>query len=87
MTRQDIRNLARLLAEDLLQDIERIIEEKVKATTDELIPLAMAASESGFSKSYLYKQWANMGGVKVGRKSMISRSNLQAWLQRNKQYA
>lgn len=59
-----------------LEQLADMIAERIADRQDEILSLDAAAKETGFSKSYLYKHWGEMGGLKAGNKIVFSRKNM-----------
>lgn len=51
---------------------------RVTAAMDEMWPLERLHQEKGWSKSFIYKNWDILGGVKAGGKLFFSRNNIEA---------
>lgn len=86
----DPRMLVQLSVEELRAIVGAVVEEKLKTTlvngsAPSLLNTEQAANFLGYSVDWVYKNWAKIGGRKIGKRGVrFDAVDLQKWVESRK---
>ena len=86
----DPRMLVQLTVEELRAIVGAVVEEKIKArlvngSAPGLLNTEQAANFLGYSVDWVYKNWAKIGGRKIGKRGVrFDAVDLQKWVESRK---